>query len=289
MKINELEINPVGHNTLLTDPQYTIIVDTPGELDWYKLGQHFATLGQQDPHEFGQPESDMMIVAANKEQLIRYIKELDRLGATYKLVGSSHKHPEIHSEAWSEKYKRSIDCDNPKGFSQRAHCQGRKKTNEDINNLPDWETIVAIAAAAKMTPMAIKALWSTAKGAYKIKKFADKMGIKLADNLVGESNPFTDARMNAIKAGKKHFTVKGKKYPVTGDTSDEEEAIANEAEQQELPIDMNRIFTRIQQLESSGVITPQEADDMRRAAQALAAGRKTILPDRILQLLTMVA
>ena len=27
---------------------------------------------------------------------------------------------------WSERYKRSIDCDNPKGFSQRAHCQGRK-------------------------------------------------------------------------------------------------------------------------------------------------------------------
>ena len=30
-------------------------------------------------------------------------------------------------EKWSEKYKRSIDCSNPKGFSQRAHCQGRKK------------------------------------------------------------------------------------------------------------------------------------------------------------------
>ena len=29
--------------------------------------------------------------------------------------------------SWSEKYKRSINCDNPKGFSQRAHCQGRKK------------------------------------------------------------------------------------------------------------------------------------------------------------------
>ena len=28
---------------------------------------------------------------------------------------------------WSEKYKKSIDCNNPKGFSQRAHCQGRKK------------------------------------------------------------------------------------------------------------------------------------------------------------------
>jgi len=31
------------------------------------------------------------------------------------------------NEAWSEKYKRSIDCNNPRGFSQRAHCAGRKK------------------------------------------------------------------------------------------------------------------------------------------------------------------
>lgn len=30
-------------------------------------------------------------------------------------------------EKWSEKYKRSIDCDRPRGFSQRAHCAGRKK------------------------------------------------------------------------------------------------------------------------------------------------------------------
>jgi len=34
---------------------------------------------------------------------------------------------EFVEEEWSDKYKRSIDCDNPKGFSQRAHCQGRKK------------------------------------------------------------------------------------------------------------------------------------------------------------------
>lgn len=30
-------------------------------------------------------------------------------------------------EKWSEKYKKSINCNNPKGFSQKAHCQGRKK------------------------------------------------------------------------------------------------------------------------------------------------------------------
>jgi hypothetical protein len=32
------------------------------------------------------------------------------------------------TEKWSEKYKKSIDCSNPKGFSQKAHCDGRKKT-----------------------------------------------------------------------------------------------------------------------------------------------------------------
>jgi hypothetical protein len=35
--------------------------------------------------------------------------------------------PEELDEKWTEKYKRSIDCSNPKGFSQRAHCAGRKK------------------------------------------------------------------------------------------------------------------------------------------------------------------
>jgi hypothetical protein len=45
---------------------------------------------------------------------------------------------------------------------------------------------------------------------------------------VVESNSFTDARMNAIKAGKKEFTVNGKTYKVTVDTSDEENAVANE-------------------------------------------------------------
>lgn len=36
-------------------------------------------------------------------------------------------------EKWSKKYKDSIDCSNPKGFSQRAHCQGKKKVSEDFN------------------------------------------------------------------------------------------------------------------------------------------------------------
>ena len=46
------------------------------------------------------------------------------------------------SEGWSQKYKKSINCDNPKGFSQRAHCQGRKKKMKEnyLNEegLRDW-------------------------------------------------------------------------------------------------------------------------------------------------------
>ena len=43
-------------------------------------------------------------------------------------------------EEWSQKYKKSIDCDNPKGFSQKAHCQGRKKKMKSIKEegLRDW-------------------------------------------------------------------------------------------------------------------------------------------------------
>lgn len=44
------------------------------------------------------------------------------------------------------------------------------------------------------------------------------------DQGMAESNVFTDARMNAIKAGKDTFAVHGKTYQVTGDTSDEREA-----------------------------------------------------------------
>jgi len=47
--------------------------------------------------------------------------ELENFWKNYK------KEEEEVTEKWSEKYKKSINCSNPKGFSQRAHCQGRKK------------------------------------------------------------------------------------------------------------------------------------------------------------------
>ena len=42
------------------------------------------------------------------------------------------KAKEFVTEQWSQKYKSSINCSHPKGFSQKAHCAGKKKHNESV-------------------------------------------------------------------------------------------------------------------------------------------------------------
>ena len=46
-------------------------------------------------------------------------------------------------------------------------------------------------------------------------------GIQMFGRKIGEANAFVDARRKAIAAGEKTFTVGGKEFKVTGDTSDE--------------------------------------------------------------------
>ena len=124
LSVNEAQM--VGHNTLLSQPKLTLVIDTPGDLDWYKLGQHYPTLAQQDPKEYGNEDSDTVMTFSTPEEMSHMKRMLDKMGAKYKEIGGTHQHPEVH-EKWSTKYKKSINCNNPKGFSQRAHCQGRKK------------------------------------------------------------------------------------------------------------------------------------------------------------------
>ena len=39
---------------------------------------------------------------------------------------------EVITESWSQRYKSSINCSHPKGFSQKAHCAGKKKHTESV-------------------------------------------------------------------------------------------------------------------------------------------------------------
>ena len=59
------------------------------------------------------------------------IYECTNDGSTWKkgdILGKTEIQLQKISEAkWSKEYKDSIDCNNPKGFSQRAHCQSLKK------------------------------------------------------------------------------------------------------------------------------------------------------------------
>lgn len=57
-------------------------------------------------------------------------------------------------EKWTEKYKKSIDCSHPKGFSQKAHCAGRKKHNESV----ETDEPVFIQALRDFLPIAAKVL-----------------------------------------------------------------------------------------------------------------------------------
>jgi len=43
---------------------------------------------------------------------------------------------------WSDKYKKSINCNNPKGFSQKAHCKGRNKRNENIMKISEFREAI---------------------------------------------------------------------------------------------------------------------------------------------------
>ena len=56
------------------------------------------------------------------EQMAQMIIEGEQIVAREKML----------AEKWTQKYKSSINCSHPKGFSQKAHCAGKKKHNEDI-------------------------------------------------------------------------------------------------------------------------------------------------------------
>jgi len=65
--------------------------------------------------------------AVAMEQRAREMGKSSEAAVYRKYINSMKKKTKKMNEDWSDKYKKSINCDNPKGFSQKAHCQGKKK------------------------------------------------------------------------------------------------------------------------------------------------------------------
>ena len=69
--------------------------------------------------------------AVAMEQRAREMGKTSEAAVYRKYINPMKKKTKKMNEGWSDKYKKSIDCNNPKGFSQRAHCQGKKKVSEE--------------------------------------------------------------------------------------------------------------------------------------------------------------
>jgi len=100
-------------NILITERQYKILSERTKEFDCNKC-EHSWKIEKNDTD----PYLCHMCGYDSKKEKYDYKKLED--------FWNNHANQEI-KEKWTKKYKRSINCNAPKGFSQRAHCQGRKK------------------------------------------------------------------------------------------------------------------------------------------------------------------
>lgn len=110
------------------DQYYIVIIENLGQgVFAYGLG----TVEDGDPYIDDSFKGQLPTTLASISELNDLIRDSFGLG-------------ENINEKWSEKYKRSIDCSNPKGFSQKAHCAGRKKRAS--------ESIKPVAPAVRIQP-----------------------------------------------------------------------------------------------------------------------------------------
>ena len=86
--------------------------------------------GKAAPYGSGYEKVDEKCQKGYKTHPTRKTKKM--FGKTYR---NCVKAEEKTEEGWSQKYKKSIDCSNPKGFSQKAHCAGKKKKSENVMKL----------------------------------------------------------------------------------------------------------------------------------------------------------
>ena len=85
----------------------------------------------------GKSHAHKIQAAVAMEQRAKEMGKKSAAGVYRRFINSMKKKTKKKNEGWSKKYKKSIDCNNPKGFSQKAHCARRKKNEnkEQISNI----------------------------------------------------------------------------------------------------------------------------------------------------------
>ena len=87
----------------------------------------------------GKSHAHKIQAAVAMEQRAKEMGKKSQAAVYRAFINKMKKKTKKKNEGWSDKYKKSIDCNNPKGFSQKAHCDGKKKKeSKDYTFGPDW-------------------------------------------------------------------------------------------------------------------------------------------------------
>lgn len=102
---------------------YGVLIKHPmdlfGQMPWDKISQDYDAVHHVPSHD---RFANMFMSTWDVESTAWFNKTYLTNPRTVDVRSTQHI-----QEAWSTKYKKSINCNNPKGFSQRAHCAGRKR------------------------------------------------------------------------------------------------------------------------------------------------------------------
>ena len=261
---------PYGPETKPTMPAGTVRVDVSDVYDWYKLGMHISDLKGLGKHDFGKGPPSTIFSFGSEEQEHDYIKDLEKTGLT--TTDIDPKDPNQPKDMPRQKTDPTYNVENVADVKKSVNNSGQSymlqlerdtRANMLVLHILNKQT-------GKRTEVRGKLGYET--NGYdpedKLHQLLDKIGksasvsdlmngdvvsinprhpqgpaaLKVAHDLTSESNVFTDARMNAIKAGKTEFKVGGKTYKVTGDTRDEKAAVAKEGLAEETGKEMLKIF-----------------------------------------------
>ncbi len=116
----------------------------------------------------GKTHAHKIQAAIAMEQRARVAGKKSAAGVYRKFINQMKKKTKQRNEGWSEKYKKSIDCNNPKGFSQKAHCAGRKKRESIMDKILTTEERIDLFVEKNIPTNPSK--WAYYKGQAK-KKF----------------------------------------------------------------------------------------------------------------------
>ena len=112
-------------------------IEKQGILD--KLVEKLDKKGLLTPNIEAGVDTSMLARDGARDNYVELNKKLDKALEYVKnrllTNKAAYAKPKGVDEGWSQKYKSSINCSHPKGFSQKAHCAGKKKHNESIDNV----------------------------------------------------------------------------------------------------------------------------------------------------------